>query len=168
MSGRGRGCCACWRCCDGLGVLAAEEPAPASSPIDLLLSSFERYLVSERGLAAGTIVGYLAHARVVRGRAGVGAGWSGCQRGEVTAAVLRKSASGRVGQRRAELRVGVASVSAVLLSSRGWSGLISRRRRWWSGVGGRHCCRAGSAGPTLARCWIPVIVAARSGGVTTR
>ena len=48
---------------DGLGVLAGEAPAPAGSPIDLLLSSFERYLVSERGLAAGTIVGYVAHAR---------------------------------------------------------------------------------------------------------
>jgi integrase/recombinase XerD len=48
---------------DGLGVLAGEEPVLASSPVDLLLSSFERYLVSERGLAAGTIVGYVWHAR---------------------------------------------------------------------------------------------------------
>jgi hypothetical protein len=36
---------------DGLGVLAGEPPALASSPVDLLLASFERYLVSERGLA---------------------------------------------------------------------------------------------------------------------
>ena len=78
---------------DGLGVLAGEEPAPAGSPIDLLLSSFERYLVSERGLAAGTIVGYLAHARWFvegLGRDGV----AGLSAAEVTGAVLRKAASG--------------------------------------------------------------------------
>lgn len=47
---------------DGLGVLAGEPPA-AGSPIEVLLASFERYLACERGLAAGTIVGYLDHAR---------------------------------------------------------------------------------------------------------
>lgn len=47
----------------GLGVLAVAEPVLASSPLDLLLSSFSRYLVSERGLAAGTVVGYVVHAR---------------------------------------------------------------------------------------------------------
>ena len=41
----------------GLGVLVVEEPAPASSPTDLLLACFERYLLSERGLAAGTVAG---------------------------------------------------------------------------------------------------------------
>lgn len=46
-----------------LGTLAAEEPVPARSPVDLLLASFERYLLVERGLAAGTVRGYLAHAR---------------------------------------------------------------------------------------------------------
>jgi integrase/recombinase XerD len=44
-------------------VLAAEEPAPAGSPIDLLLGSFERYLLAERGLAAGTVRSYVTHAR---------------------------------------------------------------------------------------------------------
>jgi len=34
-----------------LGVLAAEEPAPAGSPTDQLLASFERYLLVERGLS---------------------------------------------------------------------------------------------------------------------
>src|ERR1700680_1998759 len=34
----------------GLGVLAAEEPAPASSPTDVLLAGFERYLLAEGGL----------------------------------------------------------------------------------------------------------------------
>jgi hypothetical protein len=33
----------------GLGVLGAEEPVPAGSPNDLLLASFERYLLTEPG-----------------------------------------------------------------------------------------------------------------------
>jgi hypothetical protein len=61
--------------------------------LDLVLSSFERYLVSERGLAPGPIVGYVAHARWFLeglGRDGV----AGLSAGEVTGAVLRKAASG--------------------------------------------------------------------------
>ena len=78
---------------DGLGVLAVEAAASSGSPLDLLLSSFERYLVSERGLAAGTIVGYLAHARwFVDGLAPDGL--AGLSAGEVTGAVLRMAASG--------------------------------------------------------------------------
>jgi hypothetical protein len=42
--------------------VAAEPPTPLPSPRELLLASFERYLLTERGLAAGTVVGYLAHA----------------------------------------------------------------------------------------------------------
>ena len=78
---------------DGLGVLAGEQPAPASSPVDLLLASFERYLVSERGLAAGTIVGYVWHARWFLEGSG-GMVWPGSRRAEVTGAVLRKAVSG--------------------------------------------------------------------------
>jgi integrase/recombinase XerD len=37
----------------GLGVLVGEPPARSDSPIDLTLASFERYLLSERGLATG-------------------------------------------------------------------------------------------------------------------
>jgi hypothetical protein len=76
-----------------LGVLASEPPAPAGSPLDLLLASFERYLVSERGLAAGTIVGYVMHARWFLeglGREGV----TGPSAADVTGAVLRKASSG--------------------------------------------------------------------------
>jgi integrase/recombinase XerD len=47
----------------GLGVLAAEEPAVPSSPTDVLLACFERYLLSERGSAGGTVVLYLRSAR---------------------------------------------------------------------------------------------------------
>jgi integrase/recombinase XerD len=78
---------------DGLGVRRAEAPAPASSAIDVLLSSFERYLVSERGLAAGTIVGYVSHARWFLEGLGSG-GVAGLSAAAVTAAVLRKAASG--------------------------------------------------------------------------
>ena len=79
---------------DGLGVLAGEASAPAGSPVDLLLSLFERYLVSERGLAAGTIVGYLAHARCFVD--GLESGeLVGLSAREVTGAVLRRSASGQ-------------------------------------------------------------------------
>jgi len=151
---------------DGLGVLAPENPMPASSPIDLLLSSFERYLVSERGLAPGTIVGYLRHARWFvegLGREGV----TGLSAAEVTGAVLRKASSG-------------GSVSAAQYFVSGLraflrfcflEGLLAvdlSRRRWWFVVGGRRCCRAGSARRTPGRWLVPAIVVGRSGGVITR
>jgi site-specific recombinase XerD len=76
-----------------LGVLAAEEPAGAGSPTDLLLASFERYLLTERGLVAGTVVGYVTHARRFLG--GLGSdGLPGLSAGEVTGAVLRHAESG--------------------------------------------------------------------------
>lgn len=42
----------------GLGVLPAPEPA-ASSPASDLVERYQAYLVEERGLASGTVVGYL-------------------------------------------------------------------------------------------------------------
>jgi integrase/recombinase XerD len=75
----------------GLGVLADEERAVADSPTDVLLARFERYLVAERGLAAGTVVLYLASARrFVEGLSSV-PGLAGLAAGDVTAAVLRES-----------------------------------------------------------------------------
>ncbi len=76
-----------------LGVPAVDEPAPAGSPVDLTLASFERYLLVERGLAAGTVRGYLVHARSFLDGLGSG-GLAGLSAGEVTGAVLRKTASG--------------------------------------------------------------------------
>ena len=59
---------------------------------ELLLSSFERYLLVERGLAAGTVAGYLAHAG--RFLAGLPAGGlPEISAAEVSQAVLRVSAS---------------------------------------------------------------------------
>ena len=78
----------------GLGVLAAEQPASASSPTDLLLASFERYLLAERGLAAGTVGGYVTHARGFLDGLPCGGGLAGLTAGEVTGAVLRKAGSG--------------------------------------------------------------------------
>jgi integrase/recombinase XerD len=78
----------------GLGVLAAEEPAPERSPADLLVASFERYLLAERGLAAGTASGYARHARRFLDGFAAGGGVAALTAGDVTAAVLREAASG--------------------------------------------------------------------------
>jgi site-specific recombinase XerD len=73
-----------------LGVLAAGESVQAGSSTDALLASFERYLLTERGLAAGTAHGYVRHASRFltalspRGLADVTAA-------DVTQAVLRES-----------------------------------------------------------------------------
>lgn len=48
---------------DVLGVREHEAEPPALSPIETLLGSFERYLLSERALASGTVRGYVDHAR---------------------------------------------------------------------------------------------------------
>jgi len=77
-----------------LGVPAAEEPPAAGSPTDLLLASFERYLTVERGLAAGTVRGYVMHARRFLDGLAPGRGLAGLTAGEVTGAVLDKAASG--------------------------------------------------------------------------
>jgi integrase/recombinase XerD len=55
----------------GLGVVAVQEPAVASTPTDELLGRFARYLLAERGLAEGTVVLYLG-AR--------GGSWLACRR----------------------------------------------------------------------------------------
>jgi integrase/recombinase XerD len=76
---------------DVLGVLGAARSAPVlpSSDTEVLLGSFERYLLDERGLAIGTVGGYVAHAR--RFLAGLsGLGLHELEAGEVTAAVLRE------------------------------------------------------------------------------
>jgi site-specific recombinase XerD len=77
----------------GLGVLVAEEPVWVASPADVLLASFERYLLTERGLAAGTVRGYVRHAcRFVDGLS-PSRGLVRLTAGDVTAAVLRESAA---------------------------------------------------------------------------
>ena len=75
------------------GVLTAEEPAGPASPTEALLASFEHYLRAERGLAAGTVRGYVRHARrFVSGLSSSGE-LAGLTAGEVTGAVLGESAT---------------------------------------------------------------------------
>ncbi|MGH8574256.1 MAG: site-specific integrase, partial [Gammaproteobacteria bacterium] len=77
----------------GLGVLAAEEPGAASSPTDELLARFERYLLAERGLAAGTVVLYLACVRRFVEDLPPDRELADLAAGDVTAAVLRECES---------------------------------------------------------------------------
>lgn len=74
-----------------LGVLAAEEPAAPCSPTDVLLDRFERYLVAERGLTAGTVGLYSACVRRFVDGLPPERELSGLVVGDVTAAVLRES-----------------------------------------------------------------------------
>ena len=73
------------------GVLVAEEPAVPSSPTDELLACFERYLVVERGLAAGTVALYSACVRRFVDGLPADRELAGLAACDVTAAVLRES-----------------------------------------------------------------------------
>lgn len=71
------------------GVAGVRLPAAGGSSCEVLLASFERYLLDERGLATGTVCGYVAHAR--RFLDGLyGSELEGLAASEVTAAVLRQ------------------------------------------------------------------------------
>lgn len=75
------------------GVTPVHVQAPAASDQDVLLGLFARYLLSERGLATGTVRGYLAHAR--RFLDGLsGSAVSGVTAEQVTAAVLNEADGG--------------------------------------------------------------------------
>ena len=77
-------------CCAGSGCWRPRGVVPGS-PTDVLLARFERYLLVERGLAAGTVALYLACVRrFVEGLA-PDRGIAGLVAGDVTAAVLRES-----------------------------------------------------------------------------
>ena len=92
----------------GVGVVVAPVPE-ASSPIEVLIGRFQRYLLSERGLSVGTVRGYVD--RAMRFVAGLGDGGLGCvTSAEVTAAVLRESATVSV----SATQNFVASVRALL------------------------------------------------------
>lgn len=76
-----------------LGVAGLGAPVRSGSDTEALLGLFERYLLEERGLAIGTVAGYVAHARRFLG------GLSGRElheldASEVAAAVLREVARG--------------------------------------------------------------------------
>jgi len=73
-----------------LGVSAATVP-PRPSPTEVLIDCFEGYLLSERGLSAGTVRGYVRHARSFVAGLAPSDGLAHLTAGEVTAAVLRES-----------------------------------------------------------------------------
>jgi integrase/recombinase XerD len=78
----------------GVGVLAVEQPVPVRSPRGLLLASFERYLLGERALAAGTVHGYVMHARWFLDGLASQDDLAGLSAGVVIGAVVRKVDSG--------------------------------------------------------------------------
>lgn len=76
---------------DVLGELGVARPGSVSpgSETEVLLGSFERYLLDERGLAIGTVAGYVAHAgRFLGGLSGQEL--HGLEASQVTSAVLRE------------------------------------------------------------------------------
>ncbi|MGH3811313.1 MAG: site-specific integrase [Pseudonocardiaceae bacterium] len=74
------------------GVVSVSTQLPAASDGEALLGSFERYLLGERGLVAGTVGGYVAHARRFLDR--LSGQLAGLTAGDVTAAVLHESTRG--------------------------------------------------------------------------
>jgi integrase/recombinase XerD len=75
----------------GQEVVALEEPTRAASPAEVVLASFERYLLTERALATGTVRGYVSHARRFLGGWPGGGELVGVTPADVTGTVLRES-----------------------------------------------------------------------------
>lgn len=75
-----------------LEVVAAEEPSPPVSPTEVVLGAFERHLLAERGLAGGTVRGYVSHARRFLDGLASTEGLAGVTAAKVTAVVLERSA----------------------------------------------------------------------------
>jgi site-specific recombinase XerD len=80
----------------GLGVLRPATSARVGSPVEALLSSFERYLLSERALTVGTVRGYVAHARRFVDGLPPGSDLADVSAAQVTASVLRQASVGSV------------------------------------------------------------------------
>jgi site-specific recombinase XerD len=74
-----------------LGVVGPKGPGAQASAEALLLGSFERYLLVERGLAPGTVRGYVDHARRFLAGLDPAGGLGAVAAAEVTSAVLRES-----------------------------------------------------------------------------
>jgi len=71
------------------GVTGVRVPTLDTSDVGVLLSSFERYLLTERGLATGTVRGYVAHAARFLGGLSLRE-LDKVAAGDVTAAVVRE------------------------------------------------------------------------------
>lgn len=75
------------------GVVVVVEPERCLSPMERLVGSFERFLVVERGLAMGTVQGYVSHAGRFLARLGTDGDVGGVTASVVTEAVLAESAT---------------------------------------------------------------------------
>jgi integrase/recombinase XerD len=141
-----------------LGVVSAAVP-PVPSPSEELIEAFRRYLVGERGLAAGTVVNYVDGARRFVARRGA-TELSAVTPAEVIAAVLARSTAVSVSATQnyvASLRsfLRFCFLEGVMDSDISEAALpITGRRR--------------SPSTTPTRCSHPVIAAPRSAGATTR
>ncbi len=76
---------------ENLGEVEHEERVAVASPSETLLASFEAYLLSERGLARGTVHGYVNHAREFLAGLAPGTTLTEVTAREVTAALVRVS-----------------------------------------------------------------------------
>jgi integrase/recombinase XerD len=76
---------------EALGVLEHEERTSIASPTEARLASFERYLLSERALAPGTVRGYVDHARRFLGGLPSDTALAEVTTADVTAALRRVS-----------------------------------------------------------------------------
>ena len=74
------------------GVVVASVPERVLSRHEVLVESFERFLVVERGLAVGTVQGYVSHTRRFLARFGVDSDVGAITASVVTDAVLAESA----------------------------------------------------------------------------
>jgi site-specific recombinase XerD len=74
-------------------VLATGDPAKERSPREAMLAGFEHYLLAERALAAGTVRGYVDHARRFLEQLRPGTELADVSAAEVTMAVLDRSAA---------------------------------------------------------------------------
>ncbi len=149
-----------------LGIVDAVEQSPAASPREVLLDRFGQHLSAERGLAAGTVRGYVAHAeRFLEGLASVGL--ADVTAADVTAAVLRESSA-----------VSVSATQNFVAGLRAFlrfcfvEGLVRADLSAGGAAGDRPTPLVPAAGdqpaPTPGRCWPAVTGARRSGGATTR
>ncbi len=76
-----------------VGVVAVDESAVSVSATEMLLDGFARHLVGERGLAAGTIRGYVRHARRFLDGLSPGCALVDLTARDVTRAVVGKSST---------------------------------------------------------------------------
>jgi len=151
---------------EGLGVLEHERPVPVLSPSEALLGSFESYLLSERALAAGTVRGYVDHARRFLDGLPPDTALGAVSAAEVIAALRRVAGAVSVSTAQ-NFRAGLRAflrfcfIEGILAVDLSGAALAVTGRR-------REFLPAGSNPPRLARCLAPVIAGPRSGDATTQ